>query len=66
MLGCTPGPASRITTLIPFGLNSLAINAPAKPDPTIATSHLMQLLSAMAGSLQGSVCVMNPRSDLAF
>jgi hypothetical protein len=30
----------------------LAINAPANPDPTIATSHCMQLLAAIGGSLR--------------
>jgi hypothetical protein len=37
---------------MPIWLNSLAINDPAKPDPTMATSHCIQLLAAMAGSLR--------------
>jgi hypothetical protein len=35
-------------------LNSLAIKDPANPDPTIATSQMVQL-SAMKGSLRASL-----------
>jgi hypothetical protein len=40
---------------MPFSLNSLAIKDPANPDPTITTSHIVQLLAAMAGSLKESL-----------
>src|SRR6516165_2877789 len=53
MLGGTPSPASRMTTSIGLPrslLSSFAINAPAKPAPTIATSHSMQDSAAIVGS----------------
>src|SRR2546429_9505990 len=53
MLGGTPSPASRMTTSIglPRSLfSSFAINAPAKPAPTITTSHSMQDSAAIVGS----------------
>src|SRR5262249_6386962 len=39
MFGGIPSPASRIMTLLRPLPSSFAINAPAKPEPTIATSH---------------------------
>src|SRR5258706_2219708 len=53
MLGGTCSPASRMTTSIGLPrslLSSFAINAPAKPAPTIATSHSMQDSAAIVGS----------------
>src|SRR5205809_5632576 len=59
MLGGTPAPASRITTstgLFRSLLSSFAINAPAKPAPTIATSHSMQDSAAIVGSSGELTC----------
>src|SRR5262245_20282146 len=53
MLGGIPAPASRMTTftgLFRSLLSSFAINAPAKPEPTIATSHTRQDSAAIVGS----------------
>jgi len=41
MFGATPAPASRMMTFLRLLPSSLAINAPAKPEPTIATSHTL-------------------------
>src|SRR5262245_5680841 len=53
MLGGIGAPASRIFTftgLLGSLLSSFAISAPAKPAPTIATSHSMQDSAAIVGS----------------
>src|SRR6266511_1662125 len=55
MLGGTRSPASRMTTFFRALPNSFAINAPAKPAPTIATSHSMQDSAAMVGSLKNLI-----------
>src|SRR5215510_2078192 len=53
MLGGTPSPASRTITFFRALPNSCAINAPAKPAPTIATSHSMQdSAAAIVGSFE--------------
>src|SRR6476659_2183957 len=50
MLGGTPAPASSISTFLWALPNSFAIKAPAKPEPTITTSHSMSDAAAIVGS----------------
>src|SRR5580692_9465449 len=57
MLGGIPAPASRIMTLR-WRLPSLfAIKAPAKPEPTIATSHTLSASPAMIRLTQISLTI---------